>query len=205
MVFRHFFARVWFPLLSICNPIDESLVREFYVNLEIVCDQVIARVFVRSISFDLTHVLIVVTFGILREDQPSFPYAPGTTPREEVLARALHHDMSKVFQVIDIVRDLSGPFTKRTLTQSQCHVSLVDVDVAEDMEADAAEVGGAVPNEYYLIDHMPLQYRRDPSPPRPFYSNLGASSSNAPLPSVTLEDLEEYFQQLWVDFFILVL
>ncbi|KAA8538836.1 hypothetical protein F0562_025528 [Nyssa sinensis] len=52
----------------------------------------------------------------------------------------------------DMVRELSGPFIRRTLTQSQRHVGLVDADAdaAEDMEADVAEASGTVLDEDYL-------------------------------------------------------
>ncbi|KAA8544794.1 hypothetical protein F0562_019502 [Nyssa sinensis] len=105
----------------------------------------------------------------------------------------------------DIVKELSRPFTRRTLTQSQHHVSLVDDDAAKDIEADVAKVASAVPSEDYLVDQMPLQYRYDPSPPHLFYSDPGTSSSSTPPLPVTREDLKEYFQRLRMDFFIPVL
>ncbi|KAA8521330.1 hypothetical protein F0562_012003 [Nyssa sinensis] len=82
------------------RPIDEPLVREFYTNLEIVHNQITVKAFVCGIAFDLMLTLIVETLGIPWEDQPSFPYPPSVAPREEVLARALHHDRSEVFKVI---------------------------------------------------------------------------------------------------------
>ncbi|KAA8517384.1 hypothetical protein F0562_017677 [Nyssa sinensis] len=126
-----------------------------------------------------------------------------TAPRDEVLVRVLHYDRLKGVPIytLDMVRELSGSFTRHTLTQFECHVGLVAV---ENMEADAVKVGSALPNEDYLVDQMPPQYYHDPSPPRPFYSYPGATSSNGPL-SVTRGDLKEYFQRLQMDFFILVL
>ncbi|KAA8519174.1 hypothetical protein F0562_013430 [Nyssa sinensis] len=85
------------PLYSL---IDETLVREFYMDLETVRDQVTARAFVRGISFDLMPILIVETLGISREDQLGFPYAVGVSPREEDIFKALYHDRSDVFCVI---------------------------------------------------------------------------------------------------------
>ncbi|KAA8538385.1 hypothetical protein F0562_028069 [Nyssa sinensis] len=84
----------------------------------------------------------------------------------------------------DMVRELSGPFTKLTLIEFECHVGLVAVDVIEDMEAVTTEVGKVVPDDDYLVNQMPPQYRQDLSPPRPFYHGPGASSSSAP-PLVT--------------------
>ncbi|KAA8550001.1 hypothetical protein F0562_001685 [Nyssa sinensis] len=104
-----------------------------------------------------------------------------------------------------MLRELSEPFTHRILTQSQRHVGLVNANVVEVMEADAAEAGGTVPNEDYLVNQTPLEYRRDPTPPRLFYSDPSASSSSVPPFPITRGDLEEYFQQLRMDFFIPVL
>ncbi|KAA8549744.1 hypothetical protein F0562_001238 [Nyssa sinensis] len=81
---------------------------------------------------------------------------------------------------------------------------VVDASAVEDMEANTAEAGGAVPNEDYLVNQMPSQYCRDFTPPHLFYSNPGVSSSSAPS-SITRRDLEEYLQRLWMDFFIPVL
>ncbi|KAA8530029.1 hypothetical protein F0562_034563 [Nyssa sinensis] len=55
--------------------------------------------------------------------------------------------------------------------QSERHVGPAVVDAAEDLEVDVAEGGGVVPDEAYLVDQMPPQYRRDPSPSRPFHSD----------------------------------
>ncbi|KAA8538877.1 hypothetical protein F0562_025569 [Nyssa sinensis] len=46
--------------------------------------------------------LIVKTLGIPQVDQPRFPYAPGTAPKREILARVLCRDRSKVFRVIGV-------------------------------------------------------------------------------------------------------
>ncbi|KAA8546852.1 hypothetical protein F0562_003281 [Nyssa sinensis] len=206
-------------MLSIASPIDEPLVREFYVKLEIVKDQ----------------------------HQSGFPYVVGATPRDTNLARALRHDRLDVFHIIgaclnqgllsddyrflnlvvsydlspisytntltqshstflyviatkdriddtyiifttidgatsghhtdvllfdnaitricvsqgvsiytsDMVRELSGPFTKRTLTQSKHYVGQHVTDIVEDIEVDDATEGGGgvVPNEDYLAIH----------------------------------------------------
>ncbi|KAA8535620.1 hypothetical protein F0562_030623 [Nyssa sinensis] len=136
-----------------------------------------------------------------RKDQSGFFYALGAALKEEVLARALHRDsqrtivfhfssaITKIYvgqgvsiYTSDMVRELSDPFTRCTLMQFKCHVSLATTDVAEDIEADIAEGGGVVLDEDYLVDQTPSQYRQDPSPPRLFHPDLGASSSNAPLP-----------------------
>ncbi|KAA8546302.1 hypothetical protein F0562_002959 [Nyssa sinensis] len=112
------------------------------------------------------------TLGIPREDQPSFPYAPSTTPREEVLARTFRRDKSEVFQR---------------------HVGPVDANVVEKIEADATETGGTVLDEDYLVDQTPSQYHRNPSPPHSFYLDPGVSPSSAPPSPVTRGDLEECF------------
>ncbi|KAA8529784.1 hypothetical protein F0562_034116 [Nyssa sinensis] len=82
-------------------------------------------------------------------------------------------------------------------------VGPVDADATKDMEADATKAGGAVPDEDYLVNQMPPQYHRDPNPHHPFYSDLGTSLFSAPS-TVTRGDLDEYFQRLRIDFFILV-
>ncbi|KAA8542811.1 hypothetical protein F0562_023963 [Nyssa sinensis] len=85
LAFRQFSELRWLPLLSITNPIDEPLVHKFCANLEAISDQVTTKAFVRGIAFDLTLALIVETLSIPREDEPSFPYAWGTTPKNELL------------------------------------------------------------------------------------------------------------------------
>ncbi|KAA8547028.1 hypothetical protein F0562_003457 [Nyssa sinensis] len=266
------------------SPIDKPLVRKFHAELGDCSRSGHSSGPVCGIFFYLTPALIVKTLGIPMEDQPSFPYAQGAAPREEVLARALRRDKSNIFRVIgarlsqgllsddyrflnlvvsydlslvshtniltrshstllyaiatgvpingayvifstidgaasrrrtailpfgsiipricegqgvpiytsDMVRELFGPFTRRTLMQYERHVGPAAADATEDMEVDAVEGGGAVPDEDYLVDQMPPQYHRDPSPPYPFYPDPGASSSSAP-PPITRGDLEEYF------------
>ncbi|KAA8517332.1 hypothetical protein F0562_017619 [Nyssa sinensis] len=151
LAFFQFSTRGWLSLLSISSPLDEPLVREFYMNLDTVRDQVTACAFVHGISFDLTLALLVETLGIPHEDQPGFPYALGTTPREEVLARALCCDRVSR-STHPMLRELFKPFTRRTLMQSRRHVGLIDTNAAKDIEAGAAEAGGAVPDEDYLVD-----------------------------------------------------
>ncbi|KAA8541389.1 hypothetical protein F0562_025341 [Nyssa sinensis] len=164
LAFHQFSTRGWLPLLSISSPIQ--------------------------------------TLGVPREDQTSFPYAPGTTPREEVRVRALRHDRRHsnllyviaigvlidgayvIFSTIDsaassrftVVLPFSSVITRICVGQG---VPIYTSDM--DIEADVAEAGDVIPNEDYPIDHTP-QYRRDPSPPCLFYSDLGTYSSNAPLP-----------------------
>ncbi|KAA8515028.1 hypothetical protein F0562_018185 [Nyssa sinensis] len=174
-------ARTRHPVIQGCEfwpecPIDEPLVRDFYANLETLRDQVTTKPFIRGIAFDITSAFIIETLAIFWEDQPSFPYPPSTAPREEVLARALCRD-------------------RCTLMQYELHVGPVTIDVVKDMEADAANTSGGVLDKDYLVNQTPHQYRRDPSPPRPFYRDPGASSSSAH-PLVTRRDLKEYFQQL---------
>ncbi|KAA8538705.1 hypothetical protein F0562_028314 [Nyssa sinensis] len=214
LAFFQFFTRGWLPLLSIISPIDEPLVHEFYTNLETIRDQVTVRDYMRGISFDLMPTLIAKILGIPRRHQPGFPYAASLAPREADLIRALRRDRSNVFRIIgacltqglflmttdsliwicvgqgvsiytsDMVRELFGPFTRRTLMQSEHYVGSAVVDTTEDIEAnDVAEGGEAVLEEDYLVDQTPPQYHRDPSPPCPFHPDLGAFSSSAP-PSV---------------------
>ncbi|KAA8521462.1 hypothetical protein F0562_012128 [Nyssa sinensis] len=89
--------------------------------------------------------------------------------------------------------------------QSQRHLGPVVADVAVDREVDTVEVRNTIPNEDCLVDQTPPQYYRDPTPPRLFYCDPGASSSSDFPPPITRGDLEEYFQQLWMDLFISVL
>ncbi|KAA8532381.1 hypothetical protein F0562_032364 [Nyssa sinensis] len=144
LLYRPTTARTRRPIIQGCEfwparPIDEPLVHEFYANLETIHDQVTIRAFVRGIDFDLMLALITETLGIPREDQPGFPYALGTAPREAVLARALHRDRSRY-----------------ALTQSGHHVSPTATNIIKDVEADATEDGGVVPDVDYLVDQMPL-------------------------------------------------
>ncbi|KAA8534569.1 hypothetical protein F0562_032086 [Nyssa sinensis] len=161
-----------------------------YANLKTVRDHVTAWGFVRGISFDLTPILIAKNLGIPREDQPSFPYALDVAPKEEVLARALYHDQSKIFRVIDahlsqgflyddyhflnlvVLYNLSLVSHTNTLTRSHstllydiatkvpidgtCHIfchywCCICPATAEDMEADAVEGGGAVPDDDIIM------------------------------------------------------
>ncbi|KAA8539070.1 hypothetical protein F0562_025762 [Nyssa sinensis] len=116
-------------------PIDEPLVREFYANLETVHDQVTTRAFVRGINFDLTRTLIAKTLGIPREDQPSFPYAPALSLGMSCVITTICVSQYVPIYTSDMVRELSGPYTRCTLTQSQRHVGPVDADAITDMEA----------------------------------------------------------------------
>ncbi|KAA8521374.1 hypothetical protein F0562_012064 [Nyssa sinensis] len=115
-------------------PIDEQLVREFYVNLETICNQVTARAFVHGITFDLTYTLIIETLGIPQEDQLGFPYSLGTTPREEILARELHHDRLEVFRVI----------VSHTNTLTQSHSILLYVIVTRVLIDEAYVIFSAI-------------------------------------------------------------
>ncbi|KAA8535607.1 hypothetical protein F0562_030610 [Nyssa sinensis] len=83
------------------------------------------------------------------------------------------------------------------MAQSPRHVGPVDVDATKDMEADVAKVGGAVLDDDYLVNQTPPQYRRDPTPPRPFYSDPGASSSSAPS-SVIHERQDQFAVSLYM-------
>ncbi|KAA8544798.1 hypothetical protein F0562_019611 [Nyssa sinensis] len=66
------------------------------------------------------------------------------------------------------------------------------------LEANVVEAGGSVPDEDHLVDQMPLQYHCDPSPPRPFYFDPGASSSSAPLPPAIHERQDQFAASLSV-------
>ncbi|KAA8517387.1 hypothetical protein F0562_017680 [Nyssa sinensis] len=106
----------------------------------------------------------------------------------------------------DIVREFFGPFTRHTLIQSEHHVGQLATNATnEDMKAgDAVVGGGAVLDEDYLVDQIPLQYSRNSFPPCLFHPDLGAFSSTAPQP-ITRKDLEEHFQRMRINFFIPVL
>ncbi|KAA8515030.1 hypothetical protein F0562_018183 [Nyssa sinensis] len=70
--------------------------------------------------------------------------------------------LSKMYEdeiYLDMVRELFGPFTRRTLMQYEFHVGPAITDAAEDMEADATEAGNGVLDEDYLVDQTPPQYR----------------------------------------------
>ncbi|KAA8525575.1 hypothetical protein F0562_007430 [Nyssa sinensis] len=105
-----------------------------------------------------------------------------------------------------MMRELSCPFARRTLMQSERHVGQSAADVAnEDTEVvDATGDKGAIPEEDYLVNQTPPQYHRNHTPPRSFHPDPSASSSTTPQ-LVTRGDLEEYFQRMLMDFFIPVM
>ncbi|KAA8532585.1 hypothetical protein F0562_032599 [Nyssa sinensis] len=100
-----------------------------------------------------------------------------------IATRVLIDEAYVIFTAID-----SAVFRWRTIV-----LPFVDVDAAEDMEVNTIEAGGVVPDEDYVVDQTPPQYRRASSSPRPFYSDSGAFSSSVPHSPITRGDLEEYF------------
>ncbi|KAA8517944.1 hypothetical protein F0562_015418 [Nyssa sinensis] len=49
----------------------------------------------------------------------------------------------------------NGNYNGKQGSKSQHHGGPIDVDAAEEMEADVAEAGSVVPNDDYLVDQTP--------------------------------------------------